>query len=181
VLGRRGTFSPRGLEAVRIPAGRVTTLALPAGLGSDGVSLRIKSEQPVAAVVRVAEAKDDYAYISSTHELDGPALIPVDLGGGTSRPRLTLTAPMGKASVTVKGFDAQMKPLASERHELPAGTTSTVALTGLTDSDRLAYVVVEPRGDVVGSATFHKDKGIASIPLEAAPVRVLGPDVQLVG
>jgi hypothetical protein len=181
VLGRRGTFSPRGLEAVRIPAGRVTTLALPAGLGSDGVSLRIKSEQPVAAVVRVAEAKDDYAYISSTHELDGPALIPIDLGGGTSRPRLTLTAPMGKASVTVKGFDAQMKQLASERHELPAGTTSTVALTGLTDSDRLAYVIVEPRGDVVGSATFHKDEGIASIPVEAAPVRVLGPDVRLVG
>jgi hypothetical protein len=81
----------------------------------------------------------------------------------------------------VTGFDPQMKQLGSERHELPAGTTSTVALTGLTDSDRLAYVVVEPQGDVVGSATFHKDEGIASIPLEAAPVRVLGPDVRLVG
>jgi hypothetical protein len=54
VLGRRGTFSPRGLEAVRVPAGRVTTLELPAGLGSDGVSLRIKSEQPVAAAVRAS-------------------------------------------------------------------------------------------------------------------------------
>ena len=181
VLGRRGTFAPRGLEAVRIPAGRVTSLALPTGLGSDGLSLRIKSEQPVAVSVRVAEAKDDYAYVSSAHELDGPALVPVDLGGGTSRPRLTLSAPGGKASVTVKGFDAAMKQIASERHELPAGATSTVALTGLTDSDRLAYVIVEPKGDVVGSATFHKDEGIASFPLEAAPVRVLGPDVRLVG
>lgn len=181
VLGRRGTFSPRGLEAVRIPAGRVTTLALPAGVGSDGVSLRVKSEQPVAVAARVAEAKDDYAYVGSVHKLSGPALVPVDLGGGTSRPRLTLTAPAGKASVTVKGFDARMKELGSERHELPAGTTSTVALTGLTDSNRLAYVVVEPRGDVVGSATFRKDEGIASIPLETAPVRVLGPDVRLVG
>lgn len=181
VLGRRGTFAPRGLEAVRIPAGRVTTLELPASLGSDGLSLRIRSERPVAAVVRVAEAKDDYAYVSSAHELDGPALIPIDLGGGTSRPRLTLTAPGGKAMVTVKGFDASMKQIASERHELPAGTTSTVALTGLTDSDRLAYVIVAPKGNVVGSATFHKDGGIASFPLEAAPVRVLGPDVRLVG
>jgi len=181
VLGRRGTFAPRGLEAVRVPAGRVTTLELPASLGADGSSLRIKSEQRVAVVVRVGEAKEDYAYVGSAHELDGPALVPVDLGGGTSRPRLTLTAPGRKAAVTVKGFDAQMKPLASERHELPAGTTSTVALTGLTDSDRLAYVVVEPRGDVVGSATFRKDDGIASIPLEAAPVLVLGPDVRLVG
>jgi len=181
VLGRRGTFAPRGLEAVRVPAGRVTSLELPASLGADGTSVRIKSEQPVAAVVRVSEAKDDYAYIGSSHTLDGPALVPVDLGGGTSRPRLTLTAPAGRATVTVKGFDARMKPLASESHQLPAGTTSTVALTGLTDSDRLAYVVVESRGDVVGSATFHKDEGIASIPLEAAPVRVLGPDVRLVG
>jgi hypothetical protein len=180
-MGRRGTFSPRGLEAVRIPAGRVTTLALPAGLGSDGLSLRVRSEKPVAAVVRVAEAKDDYSYITSANELAGPALVPVDLGGGTTRPRLTLTAPGAKARVTVTGFDPQMKKLGSERHELPAGTTSTVALTGLTDSDRLAYVVVEPQGDVVGSATFHKDEGIASIPLEAAPVRVLGPDVRLIG
>ncbi len=181
VLGRRGTFSPGGLQAVRIPAGRVTSLPLPAALGADGLSLRITSEQPVAVAVRVAEAKDDYAYSVSAHALDGPALVPVDLGGGTSRPRLTLSAPAGKAAVTVTGFDARMKQLASERHELPAGTTSTVALTGLTDSDRLAYVVVEPRGDVVGSATFRKDEGIASIPLEAAPVRVLGPDVRLVG
>lgn len=181
VLGRRGTFSPRGLEAVRVPAGRVTSLALPADLGSDGVSLRIRSEQPVAVVARVAEAKDDYAYIGSIHELDGPALVPVDLGGGTSRPRLTLTAPAGKATVTLKGFDARMKELGAERHEVSAGTTSTVALTGLTESDRLAYVVVEARGAVVGSATFRKDEGIAAMPLEAAPVRVLGPDVRLVG
>lgn len=181
VLGRRGTFAPRGLDAVRVPAGRVTTLELPASLGADGNSLRIRSEQPVAAVVRVAEAKDDYAYVDSAHKLDGPALVPVDLGGGTSRPRLTLTAPAGKATVTVTGFDAQMKRLASERHQLPGGTTSTVALTGLTESDRLAYAVVEPRGNVVGSVTFRKDEGIASIPLEAAPVRVLGPDVRLVG
>lgn len=180
VLGRRGTFSPRGLQAVRVPAGRVTALALPASLGSDGVSLRVRSEQPVAVVARVAEAKDDYAYFGSTHELDGPALVPVDLGGGTSRPRLTLTAPAGKAAVTVTGFDTRMKELATERHQLPAGSTSTVALSGLTDSDRLAYVVVEPRGRVVGSVTYRKDDGIASIPLEAAPVRVLGPNVRLV-
>jgi hypothetical protein len=181
VLGRRGTFSPRGLDAVRVPAGRVTALPLPAGIGSDGVSLRVRSERPVAVVARVAEAKDDYAYFGSTHELDGPALVPVDLGGGTSRPRLTLTAPAGKAAITLTGFDARMQKLATERHKFPAGTTSTVALSGLTDSDRLAYVVVEPKGVVLGAATYVKDDGIASMPLEAAPVRVLGPDVRLVG
>lgn len=181
VVGRRGTFSPRGLDAVRLPAGRVTTVTLPAGLGADGLSLRLRSEQRVAVMARVAEGKEDYAYVGSVHDLAGPALIPVALGAGTGRPRLTFTAPGRKAAVTVRGFDAQMKELASESHELPGGTTSTVSLAGLTDSDRLAYVVVEPTGTVVGSATYRKDDGIAAMPLEAAPVRVLGPHVHVIG
>ena len=42
---------------------------------------------------------EDYAYVGSVHELDGPALVPVDIGGGTGRPRLTVTAPAGGAEV----------------------------------------------------------------------------------
>ncbi|MFL6089209.1 MAG: DUF5719 family protein [Aeromicrobium sp.] len=181
VLGPRGAFAPRGLEAVRIPAGRVTTLSLPRAVGKEGISIRLTSEQPVAAAVRVADAKEDYGYAVSAHRLNGPALVPVDLGGGTSRPRLTVTAPGARASVTIAGYDAQMKRIASSRIEIAGGSTATVNLAKLTDSDRLAYVVVSPRGNVVGSATFHKDAGIAVIPLEEAPIRVLGPDVRYVG
>jgi len=83
--------------------------------------------------------------------------------------------------VTVAGYDARMRRIASGRYELNGGATATVNLGKLTDSDRLAYVVVVPSGRVVGSATFRKDDGLAGIPLEAAPIRVLGPDVRYVG
>jgi hypothetical protein len=181
VLGPRGSFSPRGLEAVRIPAGRITTLNIPAAVGTDGVSVRLRSDQPVAATARIAEGKKDYAYAVSAHRLDGPALVPVDLGGGTSRPRLTVTAPGRHAAVTVVGYDAGMRRIAAGRYEISDGATATVNLGKLTDSDRLAYVVVVPSGRVIGSATFRKDDGIAVMPLEAAPIRVLGPDVRYVG
>ncbi|HUP99881.1 MAG TPA: DUF5719 family protein [Aeromicrobium sp.] len=181
VLGPRGSFAPRGLEAVRVPAGSVTAFDIPAAIGADGVSIRLKSDQPVAATVRFADEKKDYAYAVSARPLDGPALVPVDLGGGTSRPRLTVTAPGGKATVTVVGYDARMKRIGSGHYEIAAGATATVNLAKLTDSERLAYVVVTPKGNVIGSATFRKDDGIASIPLEAAPIRVLGPDVRYIG
>jgi hypothetical protein len=181
VLGPRGSFAPEGLEAVRVPAGKVTILDLPAVVGDDGLSVRLTSEQPVAAAVRVSEEKADYAYIVAAPRLNGPALVPVDLGGGTSRPRLTVAAPARDAAVTVAGYDANMQRLASSRFEIAGGTTATVNLGKLTDSDRLAYVVVTPSGHVRGSATFRKDDGIAAIPLEEAPIRVLGPDVRYVG
>lgn len=181
VMGPRGTFVPKELAAVRVPAGRVTALTLPASVGSDGASIRLVSEQPVAAVVRVAEGKTDYAYVGSVHSLDGPAVLPVDLGSGTGRPRLTVSAPRGKASVTVTGFDAGMKQLGKESVDVRAGATVNISLAQLTDSDQLAYVVVRPKGEVVGSALFRKDDGVAAIPLEAAPVRVLGPAVRYIG
>jgi hypothetical protein len=74
-----------------------------------------------------------------------------------------------------------MRPLTSARFEINAGTTSTVNVGQAISSDRLAYVVVRPHGRVMGAATFRSADGIASVPLEGAPVRVLGPDVQIIG
>lgn len=181
VIGPRGSFAPRGLDAVRVRAGRVTTVELPTTIGSDGLAVRVHSEQPILATARVAGDKADYAYAVASRPLDGPAIVPVEVSGGIGRPRLTLTAPGRSASVTVQGYDSAMRPLKSARYEISGGTTSTVNIGRLTDSERLAYVVVRPHGKVVGAAAFRGDDGLASIPLEGAPVRVLGPDVQVVG
>jgi hypothetical protein len=181
VIGPKGSFAPRGLEAVRVPAGKVTSVELPTTIGGDGIALRLRSEQPILATARVAEDKSDYAYAVAARPLDGPAIVPVGLAGGIGRPRLTLTAAGRDASVTVQGYDSAMRRLKSVRYEVSGGTTSTINVGRLIDTDRLAYVVVRPHGNVVGAATFRSDDGIASIPLEGAPVRVLGPDVRLVG
>jgi hypothetical protein len=181
VMGPKGSFAPRGLVAVKVPAGRVTAVELPTTIGTEGIAVRLTSEQPILASARVAENKSDYAYAVAARRLDGPAVVPVALAGGIGRPRLTLTAPARKASVTVQGFDAAMRPLKSARFEISAGTTSTVNVGQAIDSERLAYVVVRPHGQVMGAATFRGDDGIASFPLEGAPVRVIGPDVQIIG
>lgn len=180
VIGPKGSFAPRGLESVRAAAGRVTAVELPTTVGKDGIAVRLTSEQPVIATARVAENKSDYAYAVAARPLDGAAIVPVALSGAVGRPRLTLTAPGRAAGVTVQGFDASMRPLKSARFEINAGTTSTVNVGQAINSDRLAYVVVRPHGRVVGAATFRGDDGIASVPLEGAPVRVLGPDVQII-
>jgi hypothetical protein len=181
VIGPKGSFAPQGLEAVRVPAGRVTAIEMPTTIGTEGMAVRLTSEQPILATARVAEDKSDYAYAVGARPLDGPAVVPVALAGGVGRPRLTLTAPKGDASVTVRGFDARMRPIKTARFELSAGTTSTVDVGKAIDADRLAYVVVKPHGRVVGAATFRGDDGIASLPLEGAPVRVIGPDVEVIG
>ena len=181
VIGPKGSFAPRGLDSVRVPAGKVTPVELPTTIGSDGIAVRVTSEQPVLATARVAEDKSDYAYAVVARPLEGEAIVPVALAGGVGRPRLTVTAPGRSASITVSGYDASMKLLKSARFDVDAGTTSTVNVGQAIGSDRLAYVVVKPRGRVVGAATFRGDDGIASIPLDAAPVQVLGPDVQVIG
>ena len=182
VLGRRGPFAPDGLDAVRLPAGAVTTVSLPSSLGNDAFSLSLHSDQPVVAAIRAAAGKQDYGYAVSTPRLDGPALVPVDLNAGTERPRLSITAADDEAAaVSVTGFDARMRKLGSSRTDIATGSTVGIDLTKLTDSDALAYVVVEPTaGRVVGSAAFRKDDGLAIVPLREAPIRVLGPDVRYV-
>lgn len=181
VIGPKGSFAPGGLEAIRVPAERVTTVEVPTTVGGAAMAVRLTSEQPILATARVADDKEDYAYAVAERRLDGPAIVPVALAEGVGRPRLTVTAPGSHAAVTVEGFDGAMQSLGSERREIGAGTTATVNLGKLADSDRLAYLVVRPHGNLMGAATFHTDKGIASIPLEAAPVRVIGPDVQVIG
>jgi hypothetical protein len=181
MIGPKGSFAPSGLEAIRVPAGRVTSVEVPTTVGGSAMAVRLTSEQPILATARVAEDKEDYAYAVAERRLDGPAIVPIALAEGVGRPRLTVTAPGSHAAVTIEGFDGAMHTLGSERREIRAGTTSTVDLGKLADSDRLAYIVVRPHGNVMGAATFRTDKGIASIPLEGAPVRVIGPDVQVIG
>lgn len=180
VIGKKGPFSPRGLDAIRAPAGRVTLMDLPGGVGSDGLALHLTSERPIAAVARIGSGKSDYAVAVAARRLDGPAIVPVDLGGGIGRPRLTITAPHSAASVQMTGYDASMKPLRSQTFRIRGETTTTLKISDVSDSERLAYVVVRAKGEIMGAARFTKDELIASIPLEAAPVSVLGPDVQLI-
>lgn len=175
VLGPAGPVVPQGLRSVAVGAGTVKNLDLPPGIGSGPVALRLDANEPIVAGARFDFGKKDYAAAVSGRALDGPALVPVALGAGVERPRLTLTAPGRAARVTITGHDAAMKAVGRATIELESSTTRTVRLTKLGDA---SYVVVRARGAVIGAALFQTEEGMASIPLEPAPMRVLGPHVR---
>lgn len=183
VIGAEGSFSPEGLESVKVDAGRFTTVRIPTSARADASALRLSSDQPVSASVRAAPDQADRAVVEAVPPLSGPAIVPVDLGSDTGEPELALTAPGRRADVRLEAYDEQMQPLAETELTIDAGTTMTADLgsSKVLDADRIAYVVVRAKGTVLGAATYTRGDRIASLALVDAPVTVLGPQVRSVG
>lgn len=183
VIGAKGAFAPEGLSSVKVGPGRLETVTVPSSAGSGSVALRLKSDHPVAATVRVSPDTKDHAYAEAVPALDGPAVVPVDLGGDVDAPELVLTAPRRTGSVHLEAYDASMRRVAEHGVAVPAGTTQHVDLgsSKVLDAKDIAYVVVRVRGMVLGAATYRDDAGISSLALTPAPVTVLGPQVRPVG
>jgi len=180
VVGKKGTFAPEGLESIKVDAKQLRAVPVPKSVGSDGAALRLRSDQPVAAAVRVAPGRKDRALVEAVPELDGAAVVPIDLGIGTRAPQLVLTAAGREASVTLEAYDEQMSRQATTDVTIEAGTTKSLDLGSakVLDATGVAYVVVQADGGVTGAATYRRGSGIASLGLTEAPVTVLGPQVR---
>ena len=183
VIGAKGSFAPEGVESVKVGAGRLKMVDLPKSVGGERAALSLRSDQPVSASVRVAPTTKDRAVVEAEPALNGPAVVPVDLGKGLQPPELVLTAPRHQGTVHLEGYDAQMRRQASADITIEAGTTKGVDLGSrkVLDAKDVAYVVVRARGGVVGAATYRRGSGIASLGLVEAPVTVLGPQVRPIG
>jgi hypothetical protein len=174
VIGPKNTFTPSGLDQIKVRAGATRSVTVPRSAGSGAQALRLTSDQPISATVRMAPDDKDYAYAEAVPPLSGPAIVPVDVGPRIGAPRLLLTAPDGAASVRVQAYDASMRRLASSALKIKAGTTTWARL----ETSGAAYFVVTPHGKVVAAATYVKGDGISSLALNAAPVKVLSPQVR---
>ncbi|MET0766895.1 MAG: DUF5719 family protein, partial [Aeromicrobium sp.] len=174
VLGPDGTFRPSGLEQIGIEPGTVRAVTVPESAGSAEQAMRLTSDQPVSATVRMAPTTSDYAYAESSVPLTGPAVVPIELGAAGSVPQLVLSAPGDTASVEVQAFDATMAPLESSTVEVAAGSTTTVR----PDAEGAAYLVLRPTGDVIAAATYATGDGLSSLALTDAPVSVAAPSVR---
>lgn len=176
VLAANGPVVPQGLEGFRVAGGTITTVDLPPGAGSSALSVRIDSDQPIVAGARFDFGRKDFATAVAARALDGPALVPIALGAGVERPHVTLTALGRSGRATITGYDTRMRAVGRMTVALQPSTTRRARLARL--GGDAAYAVVRTRGPVVGAAMFQTTDGVASIPLEAAPLRVLGPDVR---
>ena len=174
VIGPKNTFTPSGLEQVKVPAGSTRSIAVPKSAGAGTQALRLTSDQPISASVRIAPGSKDYAYAEAVPALSGAAIVPVEVGPKIAAPRLVLTAPGRAATADVQAYDASMRPLASSTLQIKAGTTTWARL----ETPEAAYFIVTPHGEVVAAATYDKGDGISSLALTAAPVTVLSPQVR---
>lgn len=181
VMGRKGTVSPTGLDNIQVKAGMLSAITVPESAGADEQALRITSDQPVSATVRMSPTNKDYAYAESTPVLAGPTVVPVDVGTASGVPRLLLTAPAKGASVEVQGFDAAMKPISTTTVTIAAGTTRGFTLPVEKGADKVAYLVLRPTGDVIAAATYTKGDQIASLALTGAPLTTRAPQVRPAG
>lgn len=177
-IGREGTFEPSGLKDLQVEAGALRAITVPKTAGAEEQALRVISDRPVSATVRMAPTEKDYAYAEAAPTLTGPAIVPIDLGEATSDDlRLLLTAPDQSATVDVEAFDASMKSLGTSRVSLRAGTTwgADAPVKGA------AYLLLRPDGDVIASATYQQGDRIASLSLTGAPLTTSVPQVRPVG
>jgi hypothetical protein len=177
VIGKDGTFTPTGLEQVTVKARTVQAITVPASAGAGEQALRLTSDHPVSATVRMAPTAADYAYAEASDALTGPAVVPVALGAVDAVSQLVLTAPGAAASVEVQRFDASMKPVGATTVAIAAGTT-TAARPELAGA---AYLVLRPHGRVVAAATYTKGDTLSSLALSAAPVSARAPQVRPAG
>lgn len=181
-LSKDGSLVPTGLDDVKVSAGRVRVLDVPKSAGGGVLSLRLTSDFPLSAGVRMAASAKDYAYAVAGPLLDGPAIAPLSIKGRLKDAKLIMTAPGKASTVTVTAYGKDMKKAGSTTLALKADSTDSIDLgkKGLFDvaRDKIAYVVVASVGDVVGAAVYANGTGLSAIPLRSVPLRTQAPDVR---
>ncbi len=177
VIGAKSTFTPQGLATVKVGPGRLRAVEVPRSAGSGRIALRLTSDHPVAASVRIAPDTKDRAYAEAALPLQGTAVVPVALGD-LKPPDLVLTAARRAGSAHLVAYDARMRRLAEHDVALPAGTTQHVSVAKVLKARGIAYVLVTVRGTVLGAATYTDGHRVSSLALTPAPVTVLGPQVR---
>jgi len=175
-----GPLAAEGLQDVKVKPGRYRELTVPAAAGGGRQAWHVTSDQPVAAAVRVSPNPKDFAVAESGSVLDGPAIVPVELGSGVSEPRLLLTAPGETATATVVAYDSRMRELGRTKVEIGARTTARVKTASVAEDGPPAYLLVLPEGraPLVGAATYTDGDRVSSLRLISAPTTIEVPVVR---
>lgn len=131
LVGQRSTFTPTGLDEIRVPAGRVVvtdlTKALSSVIAGEDVSLRLESTAPVSGGLREIVAGDLLHHPSmALAKVDTAAVLPP---GGTSSVLVSTGATSGQVTVTWVGAKTaptivRMAPGTTHAFEVPKGATA---------------------------------------------------------
>ncbi|WP_167005178.1 DUF5719 family protein [Mumia sp. ZJ430] len=178
-----GVFTPTGLESIDVAPQALTSVTLPANVSARAYSVRLTSDIAVTASVRTTIGAD-HAYAVATAPWEGTAVMPVGIGsalraGGAG----LLVSPDGDAaaSLAVTAHDETGAEVGSAQLEAPAGTTTALNPFGSggvgVAAAQVSYLTVASEAPVRAAAVYS-GRGLASVPLSAAPVREAAPVVR---
>ena len=181
VIGAEGKVRPQGPglgQGRRRPVHEVT---VPKSAGSDGAALRLRSDQPVAASVRVAPEHEGPCRRRGRRRCSTAPRSCRSTSASAPRPRSSSSPRrVVRAGCVSRRSTSRcaVRPPPTSRSRPTPRRPSTWVPTKVLDAKDVAYVVVRADGGVVGAATYRRGSGIASLGLIEAPVTVLGPQVR---
>ena len=170
LVGARSTFTPTGLDEIRVPAGRVVvtdlTKALSSVIAEEDVALRLESTAPVAAGLREIVA-GDLVHHPAVALTDGStaAALPA---AGTRSVVVSAGASSGQVTLTWTGVkDApavvRMAPGTTQAFDVPKGATA---------------VVVSSKVEYVAAVRVLSSEGATVLPLRPLLTDLLVPSVR---
>jgi hypothetical protein len=185
-----GTFTPKGVDVIEVPAGGVRSVDLTKALRGEPATVLVKSDVPVTAGSRVfLEDPDlfgDSLFLAASEPLAAPAVVPDNLITKDLATRLILTAPRAAATVTITAFAGnEQVPVATV--ELASGVTSELTIKPPGQLREFGLVITpEPGSGPVYGVRMLDEQGprgplVTSFPLQTArlvaTVPVTVPDV----
>lgn len=139
LVGPHGQFSPTSDAVMRVAPRSVQTVSLNKVLTTSPSALRLTSQVPISATVRVQRSADD-ATLPTISRLDGTSVTGVPAHRGSAR--LQLIGERSRPStVTVTSYDAAGRRLAGTSLTLQRSTSTAVTLPA-----KAAAVVVDGSG-----------------------------------
>jgi hypothetical protein len=188
ILGPDGTFSPVDLDVLTVPAGTVLEVAAGDAIGEDPSAIRLVSDEPITAGMRVSrsltDALPEVAFTAATEPLPtGPLATVIGRDNSDLSTSLLFTA-VGEAGgrVSVRTVDSDGETVAEDTLEIPAGTTRELELERPEDYTWVTTVIdVSAGGTVVGARYIvGSDEGgrlLDLMPLVAPQITVAVPEV----
>jgi len=188
VLSPDGAYKPVGLDVLTVPAETVLELPLDEALGTEPTAIRLMSDEPITAGLRIADAgeegRPDVAFTSAVAALPGGALASV-LGLDNDSLDTTLVfSAVGDAGgrVLVRTVDGAGVTVDEVPLEIPAGSTQSVTVTRPEDSSWTTTIVEVAAGNTLVGARIiggADDSGrwIDVMPLAAPQTTVPVPNI----
>lgn len=176
VLSPDGAYRPVGLDVLTVPAGSVLEVPLDEAVGTDPTAIRLVSDEPITAGLRVADTMEDgrpeVAFTAATAALSDGSLASVfGIDSDTFNTTLVFSSVGGAGGrVVVRTVDGEGVTVDETPLEIPAGSTQTVPLERPEDAVWTTTVVEVAAGDTVVGARIIDGEDDAGRIMDVMPL-----------